>query len=103
MYAEVPYDVSFSLTAYTRNMDDLLHIVEQITPFFTPEFAVSMNFNDINTWPGWLEMGDQPGNYVSRGFGRKLSGGEGMPVAWRQFMQALYPEESRDLVGAIAG
>ena len=48
MYAEVPYDVSFSLTAYTRNMDDLLQIVEQITPFFTPEFAVSMNFNDIN-------------------------------------------------------
>lgn len=48
MYTEVPYDVSFSLTAFTRNMDDLLQIIEQITPFFTPEFSVSMNFNDIN-------------------------------------------------------
>lgn len=48
MYTEVPYDVSFSLSAYARNMDDLLQIIEQITPFFTPEFSVSMNFNDIN-------------------------------------------------------
>ena len=48
MYSEVPYDISFSLSAFTRNMDDLLQIVEQITPYFTPEFSVSLNFNDIN-------------------------------------------------------
>lgn len=48
MYTEVPYDLSFSLTAFTRNMDDLLQIIEQITPFFTPEFSVSLNFNDLN-------------------------------------------------------
>ncbi len=62
-----------------------------------------MNFNDINTWPAWLEMGDQPGNYVSRGHGRKLHSGEGMPAQWLRFMNEKYPEESRDLVGAIAG
>lgn len=48
MFSEVPYDISFSLSAYTRNMDDLLQIIEQITPYFTPEFSVSLNFNDIN-------------------------------------------------------
>jgi len=48
MYAEVPYDVSFNLSVFTRNMDDLLQIIEQITPYFTPEFSVSINFNELN-------------------------------------------------------
>ncbi len=65
--------------------------------------AATMNFNDINTWPNWLDMGDHPGNYVSRGFGRKLRSGAGMPPQWLRFMGELYPEESRDLVGAIEG
>ena len=30
-------------------MDDGLQIVEQILPFFTPEFTVTMNINDLNT------------------------------------------------------
>lgn len=63
----------------------------------------TMNFNDINTWPSWLGMGDQPGNYVSRGFGRKLHSGEGMPPSWLRFMNDLYPQESKDLVAAIDG
>ena len=65
--------------------------------------AATMNFNDINTWPSWLNMGDHPGNYVSRGFGRKLHSGEGMPPQWLRFMKERYPAESRDLVGAIEG
>jgi len=65
--------------------------------------AATMNFNDINTWPSWLDMGDLRGNYVSRGFGRKLRSGEGMPAQWLRFMGELYPEESRDLAGAIEG
>jgi hypothetical protein len=63
----------------------------------------TMNFNDVNTFPGWLNMGDQPGNYVSRGFGRKSHSGEGMPAQWLRFMNDLYPNESQDLVGAIEG
>jgi len=63
----------------------------------------TMNFNDINTWPSWLNMGDRPGNYVSRGFGRKAHSGEAMPPQWLRFMNDLYPQESKDLVGAIAG
>ena len=48
-FQEVPYNVSFSLFAYTRTMDDNLQILEQIVPQFTPEFIVSLNLNSIDT------------------------------------------------------
>jgi len=47
-YAEVPYNIDFALYVYVRNMDDGLRIVEQILPYFAPEFVVSVNFDDIN-------------------------------------------------------
>jgi hypothetical protein len=31
----------------TRNIDDGYQIVEQILPYFTPEFTITMNFNEI--------------------------------------------------------
>ena len=49
-YAEVPYNIDFGVYIYTRNMDDGLQIVEQILPYFSPEFVVSINFDDtVNT------------------------------------------------------
>jgi hypothetical protein len=47
-FAEVPYNIDFALYVYVRNMEDGLRIVEQILPFFAPEFVVSVNFDDIN-------------------------------------------------------
>jgi|10_taG_2_1085330.scaffolds.fasta_scaffold03524_5 hypothetical protein len=47
-YAEVPYNFDFSLYGFVRNMNDALQIIEQVLPYFTPEFTVTMNFNDIN-------------------------------------------------------
>lgn len=47
-HAEVPYNIDFGLYVYVRNMDDGLRIVEQILPFFSPEFVVTINFDDIN-------------------------------------------------------
>ena len=47
-YAEVPYDVEFGLYIMTKNMDTGLRIIEQILPYFTPEFTVSINFTDID-------------------------------------------------------
>ena len=47
-YAEVPYDISFTLQSYVRYMDDALQITEQILPYFTPDFTVTINYNDIN-------------------------------------------------------
>jgi hypothetical protein len=47
-YAEIPYNIDFGLYVYVRNMEDGLRIIEQILPFFTPEFVVTVNFDDIN-------------------------------------------------------
>jgi hypothetical protein len=43
MFAPVPYDFQFSLFVYSRNAADASNIVEQILPFFTPEFTVTIN------------------------------------------------------------
>jgi hypothetical protein len=47
-YREVPYTITFGLYAFTRTMDDNLQIIEQITPYFSPEFIVSLNVNEVN-------------------------------------------------------
>jgi hypothetical protein len=41
-YAPVPYDVGFSLNIYIKNIEDGTNIVEQILPYFTPEFTVTL-------------------------------------------------------------
>jgi hypothetical protein len=38
----VPYDVSFQLGVFTSNSDDGLQIVEQILPYFQPDYTVTM-------------------------------------------------------------
>jgi hypothetical protein len=40
----VPYDFSFSLSIYVRNTEDGTQIIEQILPFFTPDFTVTVDF-----------------------------------------------------------
>lgn len=40
-YMGAPYDLNFQLTVYARNIDDGTHIIEQILPFFNPDFTVS--------------------------------------------------------------
>lgn len=40
-YMGAPYDLNFQLNVYARNIDDGTHIVEQILPFFNPDFTVS--------------------------------------------------------------
>ena len=47
-YSEVPYNFNISLYAFTRNMTDNLQIMEQILPYFTPEFNVTVRFSDLN-------------------------------------------------------
>jgi hypothetical protein len=43
-YAPVPYDFNFSLSIYVRNTEDGTQIIEQILPFFTPDFTVTVDF-----------------------------------------------------------
>jgi hypothetical protein len=41
-FASAPYDMDFSLSIYVKNADDGVQIIENILPFFTPEFTSSM-------------------------------------------------------------
>ena len=41
-YSPVPYDFNFQLSIYVANIEDGTHIIEQILPYFTPEFTVSL-------------------------------------------------------------
>lgn len=47
-YIEVPYSINFGLYLFTRNLDDNLQIIEQILPYFAPEFTVTLNMNELN-------------------------------------------------------
>jgi hypothetical protein len=42
-YMGSPYDITFALYVYARNIDDGTQIVEQILPFFNPDFTVNTN------------------------------------------------------------
>lgn len=49
VYMPVPYDMNFSLYAMAKNAEDGVQILEQIVPFFTPDFTVTMNaLQDMN-------------------------------------------------------
>lgn len=40
-YMSVPYDITFNLAVAAKTMEDATRIVEQIIPYFTPEFTIS--------------------------------------------------------------
>ena len=42
-YAPVPYDFTFSLYIMVKNADDGTQIIEQILPYFTPEWTATVN------------------------------------------------------------
>jgi hypothetical protein len=42
LYTSVPYNINFQLNAYAKSQDDALQIVEQIIPFFNPQYTVSV-------------------------------------------------------------
>jgi hypothetical protein len=43
-YRPIPYNFDFNLSIYVRNTEDGTQILEQILPFFTPDFTVTVNF-----------------------------------------------------------
>ena len=42
-YTPVPYNINFSLYSFTATAENGLQIIEQILPFFQPEYTVTMN------------------------------------------------------------
>ena len=45
-YSPAPYNLNFTLSILTKNMNDALQIVEQILPYFQPEYTVTMKMVD---------------------------------------------------------
>jgi hypothetical protein len=41
-YTSVPYDISFDVNVYAKSQDDALQMVEQILPYFNPQYTVSV-------------------------------------------------------------
>ena len=54
-YAPAPYNIRFSLSILVKNTDDGLQIIEQIFPYFTPDYTVT-----IHTVPDMSETRDIP-------------------------------------------
>lgn len=42
-YVPVPYDLTFSLYSFVRHTEDATQILEQILPYFRPEFTTNVN------------------------------------------------------------
>lgn len=51
LYSPSPYNVSFQLSIYAKSQDDALQVVEQILPYFTPHYTLTVNplddFDDV--------------------------------------------------------
>ena len=45
-YAPAPYNIGFTLSILAKNANDALQIIEQIVPYFQPEYTVTMNMID---------------------------------------------------------
>jgi hypothetical protein len=43
-FAPIPYNFDFSMSIFVRNTEDGTQILEQILPFFTPDFNVTVDF-----------------------------------------------------------
>jgi len=48
-YQPAPYNLSFNLSVLAKNMSDALQILEQILPYFQPEYTVTMKMIDSMT------------------------------------------------------
>ena len=49
-YSPVPYDIGFELNIMTKAAEDSTRLIEQILPFFTPEWSVTMNLIPEMNW-----------------------------------------------------
>lgn len=75
-YAPVPYNIDISLYALTKTTEDGLQIIEQILPYFTPEFTLAIKalpesnvITDIPVILNSLDVNDEyDGDFQTRRF-----------------------------------
>ena len=58
-------------------------------------------FNDILDYPPWLQMGDQPGTFVSRCYGRKVFDFKSMPATWQALFTKKFPDVAADMAAVL--
>lgn len=42
LYVPVPFNIAFQLNVYAKNQDDALQVVEQVLPYFSPQYTVTV-------------------------------------------------------------
>lgn len=42
VYNPVPYDIAFSLSIFSKSQEEALQIIEQIVPFFSPDYTIKV-------------------------------------------------------------
>lgn len=47
-YERVPYNMDMTLGIMTKNTEDAMQIIEQILPYFQPEYTVSLKMNELD-------------------------------------------------------
>jgi len=77
VYNPVPYDIGFRLQILSKTMEDGLRIVEQILPYFTPEWTVSAKllgteFDNVTDIPLILNNVDIEDQYEADFMARKV-------------------------------
>ncbi len=60
-------------------------------------------FNDVLDYPPYLKMGDQPGTYFSRCYGRKVYKYADMPETWRKLFEQKFPDIAKDPGAVLKG
>jgi len=53
-FSPVPYNINFQLNVYAKSQDDALQVVEQILPFFNPQYSVTVK-PFTNEYPDFKE------------------------------------------------
>ena len=76
-YLPVPYNMTITLSVYTKLNDDMLQIVEQIVPYFQPGYTLPIkflgNFNEVRNVPVVLDNIDMSDEYEGNFDTRQLS------------------------------
>jgi len=96
MRSPIPYDFSFDLSIYVRNIEDGTQLIEQIVPYFTPDFTITVDFV-----PGLEQKFDIPIilNSIQQNIDYEGSFDDTRLITWQLSFTVkgyLYPSVNRD-------
>lgn len=49
-YNPVPYNIDFTMYVFAKTQEEGLQIIEQIVPFFTPDYPLTLKLTDLDTY-----------------------------------------------------